>query len=88
MGLVGRLPVFLDDGMGKAPFWGFTIVVMRLPGGLDMEHLSASGQHGTWPTSFGASTRTRTKTVIARTSPASLIEPVEQALQSPMQPGR
>ncbi|MDO9466590.1 MAG: EAL domain-containing protein [Thiobacillus sp.] len=82
-GLVGRLPVFLDDGMGKAPFWGFTIVVMRLPGGLDMEHLSGLGKRGLAYELWRIHPDSGQKQVIARTSPASLIEPVERALRVP-----
>ena len=43
-GVIGRLPVFLDDNQGKSLFWGFALVVMRLPGGLDMTHLSRLGE--------------------------------------------
>jgi diguanylate cyclase (GGDEF)-like protein/PAS domain S-box-containing protein len=82
-GLVGRLPVFFDDGRGKAPFWGFTIVVMRLPGGLDMDHLSGLGKRGLAYELWRVHPDSGQKQVIARASPASLIEPVERALRVP-----
>ena len=82
-GLVGRLPVFLDDGRGKAPFWGFTLVVMRLPGGLDMEHLSGLDKQGLAYELWRIHPDSGQKQVIARTPQASLIAPVEHALRIP-----
>lgn len=31
LGVVGRQPVYLDDGQGRRSFWGFTYVTIRLP---------------------------------------------------------
>jgi len=83
MGLVGRLPVFLGDDSGKASFWGFTMAVMRLPGGLDMDQLSSLGKRGLAYELWRIHPDSGQKQVIARTSPASLIEPVEHALRVP-----
>lgn len=35
VGVVGRYPVFLIDGNGRSTFWGFTIVLIRVPELLD-----------------------------------------------------
>jgi diguanylate cyclase (GGDEF)-like protein/PAS domain S-box-containing protein len=82
-GVVGRLPVFLDNSQGKPIFWGFTLVVMRLPGGLDMTHLSRLGEHDLAYELWRIHPDSGKKQVIARSSPAPLIEPVDQALQVP-----
>ncbi|MBS0417926.1 MAG: EAL domain-containing protein [Proteobacteria bacterium] len=39
-GLIGRLPVFLGEAAGGRRFWGFSEVVMRLPGALQPAQLS------------------------------------------------
>ncbi|MBU1224826.1 MAG: EAL domain-containing protein [Gammaproteobacteria bacterium] len=82
-GVVGRLPVFLEDGKGKASFWGFTIVVMRLPGGLDLAHLSGLDKQGLAYELWRIHPDSGQKQIIARASPAFLDDPVEQALQIP-----
>jgi diguanylate cyclase (GGDEF)-like protein/PAS domain S-box-containing protein len=81
--VVGRMPVFLDDSQGNPVFWGFTLVVMRLPGGLDMAHLSQLGEQGLAYELWRIQPDSGAKQVIARASPAPLIEPVEQALHAP-----
>ncbi|MBI5460606.1 MAG: EAL domain-containing protein [Gammaproteobacteria bacterium] len=85
MGVVGRLPVFLDDSEGRPFFWGFTIVVMRLPEGLDTEHLSHLREQGLAYELWRIQPDTRQKQIIARSAPtaAPLIEPVEQTLHVP-----
>jgi diguanylate cyclase (GGDEF)-like protein/PAS domain S-box-containing protein len=82
-GVVGRLPVFLDDGPGKPFFWGFALVVMHLPEGLDMAHLSRLGERGLAYELWRIQPDTGKKQVIAHSSPTPLIEPVEQALHVP-----
>jgi diguanylate cyclase (GGDEF)-like protein/PAS domain S-box-containing protein len=81
-GVVGRLPVFLEGSEGPY-FWGFSIVVMRLPDGLDLEDLSRLGAQGLAYELWRIHPDTGRKQVIARSSPAPLIDPVEQALQVP-----
>ncbi|MBW8306544.1 MAG: EAL domain-containing protein [Thiobacillus sp.] len=81
--VVGRMPVFLDDSQGNPVFWGFTLVVMRLPGGLDMPHLSQLAEEGLRYELWRIQPNSGQKQVIARSSPTPLIEPVEQALHAP-----
>ncbi len=79
-GVVGRLPVYLEDSHGNPVFWGFTLVVMRLPEGLDMAHLNEQGlAYELWRIHPESGLRQ----VIVRSSPARLIEPVNQTLQVP-----
>ena len=82
-GVVGRLPVFLEDSGGKPFFWGFTLVVIRLPGGLDMAHLAHLGEQGLAYELWRIQPDTGKKQIIARSSPAPLVEPVEQNVQVP-----
>jgi len=81
--VVGRMPVFLDDSQGRSAFWGFTLVVMRMPEGLDMAHLSDLGEEGLAYELWRIQPDSGQKQVIARTSPTPLIEPVEQGLHIP-----
>ncbi|PKO72043.1 MAG: diguanylate phosphodiesterase, partial [Betaproteobacteria bacterium HGW-Betaproteobacteria-17] len=81
--VVGRMPVFLDDSQGNPVFWGFTLVVMRLPEGLDMAHLSQLGGQGLAYELWRIEPDSGQRQVIARTSSTPLIEPVEQALHIP-----
>ncbi|WP_310448093.1 EAL domain-containing protein [Thiobacillus sp.] len=82
-GVIGRLPVFLKDRGGHPFFWGFTLVVMRLPGGLDMAHLSHLDEQGLAYALWRIQPDTGQKQLIARSSPATLIEPVERTLHVP-----
>jgi len=82
-GVVGRLPVFLEDSRGHSFFWGFALVVMRLPGGLDRAPLSRLGEQGLAYELWRIHPDTGQKQLITRSSPVTLIEPVEQALRVP-----
>jgi diguanylate cyclase (GGDEF)-like protein/PAS domain S-box-containing protein len=82
-GVVGRLPVFLEDHRGAPVFWGFTIVVIRLPGGLDVAHLSHLDEEGLVYELWRINPDSGRRQVIVRSSQAPLIEPVEQMLHVP-----
>jgi diguanylate cyclase (GGDEF)-like protein/PAS domain S-box-containing protein len=82
-GVIGRLPVFLKDRRGQPFFWGFTLVVMRLPGGLNMAHLSHLDEQGLAYALWHIQPDTGQKQLIAGSSPATLIEPVERTLRVP-----
>jgi signal transduction histidine kinase/DNA-binding response OmpR family regulator/sensor domain CHASE-containing protein len=45
-GVVGRLPVFLDDENGQEQFWGFVIALFRLPDLLEASQLNRLTQSG------------------------------------------
>jgi diguanylate cyclase (GGDEF)-like protein/PAS domain S-box-containing protein len=82
-GVIGRLPVFLEDSRGHSIFWGFTLVVMRLPGGLDMAHLSQLDEQGLAYVLWRTHPDTGQKQLVARSSTLPLIEPVDQTLRVP-----
>jgi diguanylate cyclase (GGDEF)-like protein/PAS domain S-box-containing protein len=83
MGVVGRLPVFLKDSRGHDFFWGFTLVMMRLPGGLDMTSLSHLDEQGLAYALWRTHPASGKKQLIAGVSPMTLTEPVEQILRVP-----
>ncbi len=82
-GMVGRLPVFLDDARGQPVFWGFTLVVMRLPGALDLEYLTRLREQGFAYELWRVHPDTKARQTIVRAPATALIEPVELALQVP-----
>jgi diguanylate cyclase (GGDEF)-like protein/PAS domain S-box-containing protein len=82
-GVVGRLPVFLEDSAGHPSFWGFTMVVMRLPGALDQAHLSHLDGEGLAYELWRAPPGSGKKQVILRSSSMPLVNPVVQAVQVP-----
>lgn len=81
LGVIGRLPVFLDDDQGKPRFWGFTLVMMRFPEALeavDLPQLTGLGfAYELWRTHPDSGQ----KQIIAASAPAALIEPVGSTLQ-------
>jgi diguanylate cyclase (GGDEF)-like protein/PAS domain S-box-containing protein len=81
--VVGRLPVFLDDSQGKPFFWGFALVVMRVPGGLDLAPLSQLGEQGLAYELWRIQPDSGQKQIIARSLSTPLVEPVEQAVRVP-----
>jgi diguanylate cyclase (GGDEF)-like protein/PAS domain S-box-containing protein len=82
-GMIGRLPVFLEDDRGQSAFWGFTLVVMRLPGALDIDYLTRLREQGFAYELWRIHPDTGARQTIVRVPAAALIEPVEQALQVP-----
>jgi len=78
---VGRLPVFLDDAKGKTSFWGFVTVVIKFPdvlNGVQLQNLVAQGfGYELWRIHLD----TGRKQIIAASSAAPLIEPVEKTLE-------
>jgi diguanylate cyclase (GGDEF)-like protein/PAS domain S-box-containing protein len=46
LGVVGRLPVFLNDAQGHKVFWGFTYVTLRFPDALASARLPLLTQRG------------------------------------------
>lgn len=83
IGVVGRLPVFLEDSKGNSIFWGFTLVVIRLPEGLDISHLSHLEARGLAYALWRIHPDTGQKQIIARSSPITPVEPMEQTLRLP-----
>jgi len=82
-GVVGRLPVFLEDGAGHKSFWGFTVVVIRLPAGLETAHMDHLGDEGLAYELWRIRPDGGQKQVIARSFTGPLVEPIEQRVQVP-----
>lgn len=82
-GIVGRLPVFLEDRTGHPSFWGFTMVVMRLPEALDQAHLNHLDDEGLAYELWRVQPGSGKKQVVIRSSSMSLVNPVVQAVQVP-----
>ena len=83
LGVVSRLPVFLDDAPGKTRFWGFTNVAIRLTdllSGVALSDLVARGyDYELWRLLADSGQRQ----VIASSSARLLDQPVRQSLEVP-----
>ncbi|MGQ0709898.1 MAG: bifunctional diguanylate cyclase/phosphodiesterase [Rhodoferax sp.] len=83
MGVVGRLPIFLDDKQGQAHFWGFTYVTLRFPQALESARLEQLREHGyayeLWRQLPDGGERQR----IQAWAPQALKDPVERSLELP-----
>jgi diguanylate cyclase (GGDEF)-like protein/PAS domain S-box-containing protein len=83
LGIVGRLPIFLDESDGKAEFWGLISVIIRFPQGLKdarLDQLRAEGLHYEL---WRVHPDTGQKQVIAASSDVPLIDPTEHNLSLP-----
>ena len=83
LGVVSRLPVFLEDAPGQRWFWGFTNVAIRLAdllNGVALSDLPARGyNYELWRLQADSAK----KQVIAASSPVPLVQPVRQSLEVP-----
>ena len=83
VGVVSRLPVFLQDSAGTSRFWGFTNVTVRLADllqGAALSELVARGYHyELWRLQADSGTRQP----ISASSPQALVQPVRQSLEVP-----
>jgi diguanylate cyclase (GGDEF)-like protein/PAS domain S-box-containing protein len=82
LGIVGRLPVFLD-APGGSRFWGFTEVVMRLPEALAPAQLRQLLTQGYDYQLWRVNPVTGARQVIEASQPGLTFVPVEQAVQLP-----
>jgi PAS domain S-box-containing protein len=83
VGVVGRLPVFLDDAQGKPYFWGFALVVMRVPATMEAARVADLTEQGfAWELSR-MHPDGRQKQIIAASSSAALNEPVQEVFSVP-----
>lgn len=83
LGVVGRLPIFLNDAQGQKVFWGFANVTLRFPGALASARLPLLTARGysyqLWRTLPGTGQRQ----TIEATSNTVLESPVERTLELP-----
>ncbi len=81
MALVGRLPVFLDDGLGTNTFWGFVIVLVGFPKTLGSTQLAELRERGYDYELSRRDISTLENVVIGASTPQPLRQPVERSLR-------
>ena len=82
-GLVGRLPVILEDRKGIPYFWGFAMTVMRLPQALEAVNLSRLTEQGFAYELWRMHPDGGQRQIIAASSNTALVDAVEHSLQVP-----
>ena len=82
IGIIGRLPVFLDDAQGNPAFWGFAIARMPFPDAIAPSHLSQLDERGIAYRLWTITASTGEHRIIDA-SPVEPIAPVEAQLQVP-----
>lgn len=82
-GAVGRMPVYQDDGKGGRVFWGFTNVLIRFPQVLEPAHLANLEQRGFRYELWRQHPDSGKRQVIAASSSAPLIKPVDRSFELP-----
>jgi|GEM_PF-865841 diguanylate cyclase (GGDEF)-like protein/PAS domain S-box-containing protein len=83
LGLVARLPIFLDQAQGPATFWGFTNVVLRFPQALETAQLPGLVQRGLEYRLWRINPEDGQVQVIMESGPVTLDRPVEKTLHVP-----
>lgn len=83
MGLVARLPVFMDHGDADMAFWGFVNVVLKLPQALDAVKLPSLMQSGFDYKLWRVVPDTGQVQVIAESARQALAEPVRKSFSVP-----
>ena len=83
LGIVGRLPIFLDGSEGRGLFWGLISVVIRFPQGLSGAHLEQLQTSGLHYELWRVHPVTQKKQVIAATTQEPLDNPTEHNLSLP-----
>ena len=83
LGLVARLPIFLDQPQGAPAFWGFTNVVLRFPQSLEAAHLPSLVQRGLDYKLWRIHPENGKVQIIDESGPSPLIEPVQKHFEVP-----
>lgn len=83
MGIVGRLPVFLNDDHGQQVFWGFSYVTLRFPEALASARLPLLLQRGYAYALWRTVPDTGERQIIEASAGAVLDAPVERTLELP-----
>jgi diguanylate cyclase (GGDEF)-like protein/PAS domain S-box-containing protein len=83
MGAVARLPVFLNDANGSPVFWGFTSVLIRFPEALEAAHFIGLTEQGYAYQLWRIHPDSGKTQIIAASSSAALIEPVQKIIEVP-----
>ena len=83
LGLVARLPIFLDDARGKPTFWGLANVVMEFPKALESTRLPDLLGQGLDYKLWRVNPETGQIQIIAESQATALITPVKKSLKVP-----
>ncbi|BCO25234.1 hypothetical protein MIZ03_0094 [Rhodoferax lithotrophicus] len=83
MGLVARLPIFLDQTHGRSYFWGFVNVVLKLPQALDTVRLPELAQRGYQYMLWRVIPENGKVQIIAQSGVKPMIEPVHKSFSVP-----
>ncbi len=83
MAVIGRLPISLEDAQGKTSFWGFVNVVIRFPDAIEVAGLPQLAQRGIAYKLWRTHPDSGQEQVIASSSSAALIDPVQHNLKLP-----
>ena len=83
LGLVARLPIYLDDARKKPIFWGFANVVLRFPQALESTRLPDLRRQGLDYKLWRVNPETGQTQIIEESQPAPLIEPVRNSFDVP-----
>lgn len=83
IGVVGRLPVFMNDSEGKPSFWGFATVLIRYPEALEEARLDQLPQQGIGYELWRVHPDSGKKQSIAASSATPLVDPVMRTLNMP-----
>jgi diguanylate cyclase (GGDEF)-like protein/PAS domain S-box-containing protein len=82
-GVVGRLPVYLNDEAGRPRFWGFTNTAIRMPDLLAAARLTRLEERGFAYVLWRAVPGTSERQTIAASRTAVLHAPVERSVELP-----
>ncbi|MBI2748922.1 MAG: EAL domain-containing protein [Burkholderiales bacterium] len=83
MGLVARLPIFLEDARNTPVFWGFTNVVLRFPQAVESAQLPGLAQRGLEYRLWRVNPQDGQIQTIAESGPGDLQQPVEKSFAVP-----
>jgi diguanylate cyclase (GGDEF)-like protein len=83
LGVVGRLPIFLDGVDGKPAFWGLTYAVIRFPQALTGGRLPQLTDNGLDYSLWRINPDTSQKLIITSSTTENLEDPVERNLDLP-----
>lgn len=83
LGLIGRLPIFLNDSNGQSVFWGFSCVVVHFPETLEGAHFSHLVERGYDYKLWRKLPDSEEMQIIAESSAIALINPVDEIVSVP-----
>ncbi|MBK9236402.1 MAG: EAL domain-containing protein [Rhodoferax sp.] len=83
LGVVGRLPIFLDDAKGERAFWGFTYVTLRFPQALQAAQLGELSRRGFAYELWRVDPTTGERQQIDASGSTALVSPAQRSVTLP-----